>query len=387
MSDDRFRKSVHRCQIAGIIVGIVGLLICLVAGFFVLERAFQAYWFAWVFWTNLSLGALSLLMLVFLTGGAWAYVAQRPAEAAATTLPLVAVALVPALFGMPAIFEWAKPGAFIDHEWPHKQAYLTVGWFAFRSFGYFVIVLSIMAAVRYLAWLSEQRTRLLNPTSLLTLACGLGTTVFVACMLFASTDWVMSLQPDWKSSMFAVIFMATGFLGALALVIGVITLGSGQEPFASVLERKPLLDLGNLLLAFVVFWTYVSFSQFLLIWIGNLPKEISWYLARQSREWKGVALLMTVLQFATPFVLLLARKNKSYPKRLSAIAWMIFAATVVNVYWLVVPSFRHSGLEGLWLDIAAFLGIGGIWIAVFLWVFGRRSFLPHLSLQPEERHD
>jgi len=370
------------------IAGAVGLVICLIAAFFVRVAVFQAYWFAWVFWADVSLGALSLLMLVFLTRGAWSNTVQRTVEAAATTLPLIALLMVPPLFSLGDIFEWARPGAFAEHHWPHKARYLTVTGFVLRTFGYFGLVLGLVAALRFFAKeQEEQEFRSERTRSLLAGISGLGMVAYAGSMLFASTDWVMSLQPEWYSTMFGVIFMISGFLAALALSIGVMTLVDRREPLAGILGTKSFHDLGNLLLAFVIFWIYVSFSQFLLIWSGNLPREISWYLKRRGGGWEYVALVLALLQFAIPFALLLSRAAKRHPQRLGPIAWLVFGASALNAYWMVIPTFQPGVLGRLWLSIAAFVGLGGLWCAAFLWLLKQRPLLlPSAVTPPEGRH-
>lgn len=357
------------------IAGVAGILVCIVAAFFVRAEVFQAYWFAWVFWAGVSLGALSLLMLVFLTRGAWSDAVQRPVEAAATALPCIALLMLPVFFGMGDIFEWARPGAFAEHHWPHKEGYLTVPWFGMRALGFFVVVLTLVALLRFLAHHQEQGTRFTRPAVLLSGVSGVGMVIYAACMLFATTDWVMSLQPEWYSTMFSVIFMISGFLAALALAIGVMTLIDRQEPLLGLLSAKHFHDLGNLLLAFVIFWIYVSFSQFLLIWSGNLPREITWYVKRRSGGWEYVALALAVFLFAVPFALLLSRAAKRHPQRLGFIAWLVFAASGLNAYWMVIPTFHRGAGDALWVSAVAFVGIGGLWSAVFLGLLKRRSLL------------
>jgi hypothetical protein len=191
----------------------------------------------------------------------------------------------------------------------------------------------------------------------------------------------MSLEPDWYSTIFVVIFMAGQFLTALALMTALLALFAGREPFEGLITAKHFHDLGNLLLTFVIFWVYVSFSQFLIIWSGNLPKEISWYLHRTAGGWKEVALFLMVFQFVLPLGLLLLRGVKRSRERLGAIAAMIVGVNIINVYWLIAPAFQPEGVRIHWLDFATLIAVGGFWIAVFLWFLRRQPLLP---LHPEE---
>jgi hypothetical protein len=181
-------------------------------------------------------------------------------------------------------------------------------------------------------------------------------------MNFASTDWVMSLEPEWTSTIFAVIFIASQFLCALALSAMVALLSAPPATLAPAVLR----DVGNLLLAFVIFWAYVTFSQFLIIWSGNLPREISWYVHRRQAGWPVVVLLLGIAQFLLPFALLLSRAAKHRPRLLAAIAGFIFAANLLHVYWLIAPTYHPSTAAPHWLDFAALLAIGGLWMATYL---------------------
>ena len=186
---------------------------------------------------------------------------------------------------------------------------------------------------------------------------------YFAVMLFASTDWVLSLEPQWYSTMFVVIFAIDHFLAALALAIWVVT---RLAPSVVPLTTKQLHDLGNLLLAFVIFWAYVTFSQFLIIWSGNLPREISWYLHRSTGGWPRSTVALVLFQFAVPFVLLLSRAAKRHGVILGPIAALVFLANAVHVWWLIAPSFQTGGIRFPFLELAAFVGIGGLWFAMFL---------------------
>ncbi len=195
-------------------------------------------------------------------------------------------------------------------------------------------------------------------------------------MLFASTDWVMSLEPQWYSTIFVVIFAIDHFLSALALAVWV---AARLARFDAPLSTKQLHDLGNLLLAFVIFWAYVTFSQFLIIWSGNLPREISWYLDRSVGGWPRVTVALVVIQFAVPFVLLLSRAAKRHRTVLAPIAALIFLANAMHVWWLIAPSFQPHGVLIPFFECAAFIGLGGVWMGMFLGFLKERSFAPELT--------
>lgn len=353
-------------------VGAIGLVAWIIGAVLTHTVAFQSYWFAWIFWSGIGFGALSILLLHFLSGGAWGDAVRPSAEAAAQTIPLMALLMIPVFFAMSGVFPWAATHGLTELS-PHKRAYLQVPWFIVRAAGYFVILGGLAYFLRRGAHDPARGSA--------TAWSGGGIVAYAICMLFASTDWVVSLEPRWFSTMLLVIVMAWQFLAALALsVVGV----TAFAPAGSV-TPKQFHDLGNLLLAFVTFWIYISFSQFLIIWSGNLPREISWYLSRSAGGWQYMALALAVLQFGLPFALLLSRAAKRHPQRLLPIAALILLASVLNVFWLIVPSFRPTGFRVHWLDAAAFFGVGGIWVGAFLGFSKERLFQPMLATQEVAR--
>ena len=328
-----------------LVTGAAGLVICAAGALTGHAQAARSYWFAWLFWSGLGFGSLGLLMLQYLTGGAWGVAVRRPAEAAAATLPLLALLMLPMLLVLTDVFPWARPAALAATASPHKHAYLTPDWFTARATLYFLVsvILSLLLRRRGL----EMGT-----------VSGPGLVALVICMNFAATDWVMSMEPGWYSTMFAVIFMIQQLLSSLALAIVVLTSREG-------LATKQLHDLGNMLLTLVIFWTYLSFSQFLIIWAGNLPREISWYVHRREGGWAYVAGFLALFQFLTPFALLLSRAMKRDACRLRPIACLVLGTNVVTLFWLVAPAFHPQGFKLHWLDAAAFAGVGGLWLAGF----------------------
>ncbi|MDR3402362.1 MAG: hypothetical protein P4L99_07670 [Chthoniobacter sp.] len=347
------------------VVGGMGCMAWLVGIVFARHAAFQSYWFAWIFWSGIGFGALSILLTQFLSGGAWGEVVRPSIRAATSTVPFMALLMIPIFFSMGDVFPWANAHGLTEAS-PHKRAYLSVPWFMVRAFIYFGILSMLGTLLRFPGAKARQTS-------------AAGIVIYAGCMLFASTDWVMSLEPRWYSTMLVVIVMAWQFLAALALAVIIVT---ALARVGLPVTTKQLHDLGNLLLAFVIFWTYVSFAQFLIIWSGNLPREISWYLPRSAGGWQYAVIALAALQFAFPFALLLSRARKQHPRRLLPIAVLIFAASVLDVFWLIVPSFRPTGFHVQWLDVIAFIGIGGLWVGAFLG-FSRRE-LPGLILAAKE---
>jgi hypothetical protein len=198
-------------------------------------------------------------------------------------------------------------------------------------------------------------------------------------MNFASTDWVMSLNPQWYSTIFVEVFAVGQFLSALALVTALLAFLEASRA-ADPIPTKIFHDLGNMLLSFVIFWAYVAFAQFLIIWSGNLPKEISWYLDRSRGGWQWFALALLILAFLLPFALLLSRATKQNRRRLATISISIVIANVLIDFWFVAPTFHPTGIHVHWLDLAELLALGGFWFALFFYYLKQQSLLPPESV-------
>ena len=373
---------IHGAGRKAIVTALAAALLCVLGAIWNRPQFFHSWLVAWIFFTGISCGALVIVMMQSLTGGAWGVAVQRLAESAMLTLPLMALLFVPVLIGIHEVFPWSRADALAAHpKWQHKLGYLNLPFFALRGFFYFAVLSALAFFIR--RW-SVQQDKVVDGQSpgrrIRMLSAG-GLVVYVLCMNFASTDWVMSLEPDWYSTIFVVIFMAGQFLTALALMTALLALFAGYEQFGGLIVTKHFHDLGNLLLTFVIFWIYVSFSQFLIIWSGNLPKEISWYLHRSTGGWKEVALFLMAFQFILPMGLLLFRGMKRQRGRLGAIAALIVVVNIVNVYWLIAPAFHPEGVRIHWLDSATLIAVGGFWTAMFLWFLNRQPLLP---MHPEE---
>jgi hypothetical protein len=363
-------------------VAVVALAVCAVGIFSNRPQFFQSWLVAWIFFTGLSLGALVIVMMQALTGGAWGRAIRRLCEAAMLTLPLMGLFFLPVLIGAHDLFPWSRNDALAASTgWQHRHGYLNLPFFGARGSFYFVTLSVLAFLLRRLSIRQDQAENSALSAKWIPRLSGGGLVFYVLSMNFASTDWVMSLESDWYSTIFVVILMAGQFLSALALMTVLLALVAGREPFAEAITPKHFHDLGNLLLTFVIFWIYVSFSQFLIIWSGNLPKEISWYLHRSSGGWKGVALFLMFFQFLAPVGLLLLRATKLKRERLGVIAMMIVIANVVNVYWLVAPAFHPKGVHIHWLDFATLIAVGGFWTAMFIFLLARQPLLP---LHPQE---
>ncbi len=360
-----------------LMIGTIGLVACIVGWWLNPERFFQAYLTAWLFWSGLALGSLALLMLQHLTGGAWGLMIRRPLEAATRTLPLAGLMFLPLLLGLGHLFEWAHPEAVAaDPILQHKAAYLNVTFFIIRAAVYFAVWILLSQLLARLSIRQDSQGSDARSMARFRVVSAPGLILFALTMTFASVDWIMSLDPHWYSSMFAPLIMVGYVVGALSLSLFMVIRLSAANPLAAVLSPRHVHDLGKLLLAFVMVWAYFAFSQFLIIWAGNLPEEIPWYLSRLHGGWEWAALALLLFHFVMPFMLLLSRSLKRDFKRLGRVAFLVLAMHFVDLYWLVNPAFGRALSDFHWLDLATVAGLGGIWMAHYLGHLGSHPLLP-----------
>jgi hypothetical protein len=357
-------------------VGVAGLTASVV-GWIVNPRAFfVAYLFAIVFFVGLSLGALGFLMMHHLTGGFWGYGVRRFLEAAIANLPLMGLMFVPIFFGLHYLYGWTNPAAVAASEVLQKKiGYLTMPGFIVRTIVNFAIW--IVMAHFLLKWSAEQDVTVsVEPTRKMRTLSGPGLVIYPLSMTVASVDWLMSLEPFWYSTMFPVLICIGQMLSALAFVILLLADAARSAELGPLTGEDSFHKLGNLLLAFTMLWAYLAFGQLLIIWSGNLPDEIRWYLHRVNDGWRYVAGFIALFQFFLPFFLLLMRPIKKRRKLLARVAVCVFLSHIVTVWWTVAPSFHSEHLYVDWLAFAALLGVAGIWFAAFLWNLERRSLVP-----------
>jgi hypothetical protein len=357
-------------------VGVVGAVGGIAGAFAAPEQFFRSYLVAYLFWFGIALGSLAILMIQHITGGRWGAVIRRLLESATRTLPLLILLFLPLLFGLPHLYEWARPEAVAhDPVLQNKSKYLNVPFFLVRAFGYFT-------AWSALVWLlnrwSLQQDEGADPSvarRLENLSRG-GLLLLGLTVTFASIDWVMSLEPHWFSTIYGILFAGGQVLSAFAFVIPVAALLADRPPFSTVISAESFHDLGKLLLAFVMLWAYFAFSQFLIIWSGNLPEETPWYLNRLQGGWEWFGVAIIAFHFALPFVLLLSRDLKRSARALSLVAAGVIIVRFVDLFWLINPVFSPAAFAVHWLDVATLAGVGGLWLAMFVQQLKGRPLVP-----------
>ncbi|HTK77773.1 MAG TPA: hypothetical protein VL371_21075 [Gemmataceae bacterium] len=373
----------QRYQSWSVIIGGAGLALC-VAGWWWNPATFvRSYLWAYLFWLGVALGGLALGLLPWLTGGIWGLVLRRWFEAAARTLPILAVLFLPLAFGMRHQYVWTdREYVAADHALQFKTAwYLNEPFWAVRAVVYFVIWIGLAYAMTALS-IRQDRPDAPEPRALRGLSAA-GLILYALTITLASVDWVMSLEPKWFSSIFGALFGMGQVVTAWSFAVLGVLLLHDRPPLPALLGRPLLRDFGSLLLAFLMVWAYVAFSQFLLIWSGNLPEEVAYYQRRSQGGWEYVAGAIALFHFAVPFVLLLSGQIKRDRASLLRVVILLLVMRMVDLYWQIVPAPRPTATsqDGVyfqfsWTDVVAPVGIGGVWLWFFLWNLQQRRLVP-----------
>jgi hypothetical protein len=356
--------------------GVVALAVCIVGAVFEPVQFFRAYLASYLFYQGIGLGCLVILMIFYVTGGAWGYLIRRFLEAGTRTLPLLALLLIPVGGGLTFLFTWARPeevAADPNLQWKH--IYLNVPFWWGRAILFFAVWLVLtyflnVWARRYEETGEERFTWRLEHLS------GPGLVAYGIAIHFAAVDWIMSLQTAFKSSIFGPLLASGQILSGLSLALVVLAWQAPRPPLVGVVSLKALNDLGSLLLAILVIWAYLVFFQFMLVWIANLPHEIIWYLDRSRGGWLWVNWALFLLHFTVPFFLLLLRVVKGNCVTLAGVASLLLFMHLVFLNWQVLPAFQTTSLAEHWMDFLMPIGLGGIWFAYYLWQLKGRPLLP-----------
>lgn len=350
-----------------LVIGVAGLAACGWDATSHPALVLQSYLIAWLYFLGLTAGSMTTLMIYHLTGGDWGISVRRWLEAALAPLALLVLLFVPIGLGLGHLFTWTIAGTTTS-DGASQQWYLNSTFFLARSGAYLV------------AWLvlSRLMVRGMRSGQPLTVVSAVGLLVYAATAMFASVDWIDSLTPFWRSTVAGAIFMTSQNLGAFALAFCCATalhlalerdaggLASRSSQLPAELTGDRCIDLGTLLFVYVLMWAYVAYSQWIIVWAGDLPHETAWYLPRWHSSWRWVTYTIECGQFGVPFLLLLFRSLKRDARAMLAIASLVLATHWLYVAWVVKPSVAGAGISLGWTDCAASVGIGGLWVWLFL---------------------
>jgi hypothetical protein len=362
------------------VAGGVGLVLTFIGMAISPRPALLAYLIAFVYWLGLAIGAVTLVLANHTAGAKWNVTLRRFNETAGAVIPVFVLLFIPLLLGAKHIWFWVAPHEPVSKEMhellEHKRPYLNPGFFAVRAAIYFLCWTIFAWLLR--AWsLRQDETGDPGLTVRMRRASPAGMILFMLTFTFASIDWLMSLQPTWYSTIFGLYIYAGAFVASIAALSLVVTgVRSSGAPLAAVISEDHQHNVGKLLFAFTAFWAYMAFSQYMLIWAGNLPEEVQWIVVRSQGVWRPVGILILVGHFVLPFFLLLPRDmNRSAPALAAVAAWML-VIHYVDVFWVVMPAASQGRLGLHWTHLTAFVGIGGVSVACALALFRAARPLP-----------
>jgi hypothetical protein len=325
------------------------------------QVAAYSYLVAFAYWCGIAMASVILLMIFHATGAKWMVVLRRPVEAMGATIPLFILLFIPVVVGMKYLYTWVTPPADSTKEFlhllAHKRPWLNPNFFIARGFFYLLFVTFL--SWRLFGWSKKQDTTGDVNLTRRQRRLGTGGLPFIALAItFASFDWLMSLSPTWFSTVFGVYFFGGSFVSALSLLAIVMDMGRSKNLYGAFITPEHTHNVGKLMLAFVCFWTYIAFSQLMLIWIAGLPEETPFYITRFKHAWAGVGIFMIVGHFFVPFGALLSRSLKRDARKLAAVAVWILLVHYLDIYWLVMPTVSPDSVGFHWTHVTAFLGIG-----------------------------
>jgi hypothetical protein len=371
-----------------LMVGVVFGVVAIIGAFMRPEEFYRAYLLGFMCWLGVALGSMAILMIRHLTGGGWGLVIRRTLGAAMRTLPLLALLFIPILLGMHRLYIWAQPLDHIadkhlrEHLQDITKTYLTTNGFIFRAVFYFAIW-NLLAFL--LSKWSKQTDRPGAPdnTRRFKAVSGPGLILYGFTISFAAIDWVMSLDPSWVSTIFGLIILIGEVLSAMCFAVVVERILFNYRPMSEVLKPDFVHDHGKWMLTFIMVWAYFNFSQWLIIWAGNLPAEITFYLKRLSGGWGLIGLTLVLFHFAIPFGILLSRPFKRDIRRLAWLAAWLMLMRYLDLFWIIEPNFSNT-LRFTVADVIVPVAIGGIWLAYF---FRNLAALPLLPAYDPDAHE
>jgi len=317
------------------------------------EHFYHSYLVSFVFWMTLSCGCMFFVMMHYAMNATWSVVMRRIAESAMSLIPYICLSSIPLYFGMEHLYEW------INH--PIKESYLSKGFFISRTLIYFFLWSFLARSLYY------HSVRYNSIESLVTLRklSGVGTFIFALTISFAAFDWLMTLDPHWYSTMFGVYIFAGSFLVAVSFITIILLYLRNYGILYNEVNIEHYRDLGRIMFGFTVFWAYIAGFQYYLIWYGNLPEEIEWYLARSHGAWMNLSYLLVFGHFVVPFFILLFNKAKRVLSLMAILSILILFMHWIDLYWNVLPNLHEDTIVFNWSDITVFLAHGGFFLSLF----------------------
>jgi hypothetical protein len=366
-----------------LVIGGVATLAALFIAFTNPTVFFRGYLVSYMDWLGICLGSMAIVMVRHMTGGGWGTVIRRVLGAAMRTLPLLILLFIPMLFAVRRLYPWAMPlesisnPAIREHLEKHGfilHDYQNYRGFVIRAVVYFTIWFLLQYFLSKFSF-EHDHPPFADRSARFKMVSAPGIILYALTISFAVIDWVMSLDPSWISTIYGLLFVAGELVAALAFAIVIERILFNYEPMKTLLKPKYVHDHGNFMLAFIMVWAYFSFSQWLIIWAGNLPEEITWYFRRLHGGWQLVGLFLVIFHFFVPFFMLLSRSFKRDVTRLVWLAAWMLVVRYIDLFWHVEPSFSETFTVTL-ADIVIPFAMGGIWIAYFCHNLASQPLVP-----------
>ena len=366
----------NRIPMIAAVAALLGAVVCAILG----VGNPKQFWFSWLvsflFFLSLALGGLFFVLIQYASQGGWGIVVRRIGETVFATIPVMAALFIPVLLGLHDLYEWSHHDA-VEHDamlrW--KAPFLNVPFFLTRA-GLYFLVWSFIAVMYYRGSRSQDVSGDPAVSARLRRLAGPSLIVLAVTTTFASIDWIMSLTPHWYSTIFGVYFFAGSFVGFIALLSVVAVAMRSAGLLDTIVSADHLHDVGKFLFAFTAFWAYIAFSQFFLMWYANLPEETIWYKARLEGSWKMVSVFLMAGHFGAPFLYLMGRAVKRKGSTLALGGAWLLAMHFLDLYWQVMPTLHPEGIRPSVLDVAAFVAVGGCFVATTSWLMRRQALVP-----------
>ena len=362
----------------GIILLVIGIVLGILAFFVDHSRAIYNYLVAFAFMISIGVGALFLIALEYIVGADWSVPIRRIVEFFAAVVPFLAILVIPLLFNMHDLFHWSHTEAVEkDPVLQSKAPYLNVSFFIIRVF----VLIGIWSLFYFFFIRNSKKQDTTRDQKLTTTNIKLSAVfipIFAITITLSAMDWLMSVEPHWFSTIFGVYFFAGTVIAALAAVTLATVLLKEHGYLHPSLTNDHLFSLGALLFAFVNFWGYIAFSQFMLIWYADLPEETYWFIQKWQGSWAVFSIGLIIIQFLIPYIILLSQPSKMDPKKLKFIAvWLLFAH-FYDLFWLVMPEMEQlsGGYSFSWIDLVFPIAVAGILILVFNMKSKKENFIP-----------
>ncbi|HEY3973949.1 MAG TPA: hypothetical protein VGM18_13165 [Candidatus Sulfotelmatobacter sp.] len=382
----------QRSLIIGLVFGVGAVILAFIRP----TEFYRAYLLGFMEWLGVALGSMAIIMIRHLTGGGWGVVVRRIQGAAMRTLPGLALLFVPIALGMNKLYIWAQPLENVsdkhlrEHLKDITQTYLTKTGFVYRAVIYFAIwnLLSYLLS----KWSKEgDLPGARDNSDRFKAVAGPGLILYGFTVSFAAIDWVMSLDPSWISTIFGLVILIGQVLAAMCFAVVIERILFNYKPMSEMLTPDFVHDHGKWMLAFTMVWAYFNYSQWLIIWAGNLPAEITYYMTRLHGGWGYVGLFIVIFHFAVPFGILLSRPFKRNIYKLVWLATWLLLMRFVDLFWIIEPNFSKT-FQFTLADLVVPVAIGALWMAYFFHNLGGLPLLPAFDptavevLQPEHHH-